>query len=54
MQIKITKADRDVYAAIIDEKVAVKIGPGTYKPPSGEQRWSKAVEGKDYMAWEAS
>ncbi|GAV87630.1 Alpha-amylase domain-containing protein/Alpha-amyl_C2 domain-containing protein [Cephalotus follicularis] len=52
--VKITKAERDVYAAIVDEKVAVKIGPGYYEPPSGPQRWSSAFEGRDYKVWEAS
>lgn len=51
--VKITKAERDVYAAIIDEKVAVKIGPGHYEPPSG-QKWSSSIEGRDYKTWEAS
>ncbi|XP_058194808.1 alpha-amylase 3, chloroplastic isoform X1 [Rhododendron vialii] len=52
--VQITKAERDVYAAVIGEKVAVKIGPGYYKPPSGPQSWSLAAEGKDYKVWEAS
>ncbi|KAM7487400.1 hypothetical protein LguiB_024884 [Lonicera macranthoides] len=52
--VQITKAERDVYAAIIDEKVAVKIGPGYYEPPSGTQKWSLAIEGGDYKVWEAS
>ncbi|KAF3431413.1 hypothetical protein FNV43_RR26144 [Rhamnella rubrinervis] len=52
--IKITKAERDVYAAIIDEKVAMKIGPGYYEPTSGSQRWSTAIEGRDYKVWESS
>ncbi|XP_057494019.1 alpha-amylase 3, chloroplastic-like [Actinidia eriantha] len=52
--IQITKAERDVYAAMIDEKVAMKIGPGFYEPASGPQRWSLAVEGNDYKVWEAS
>ncbi|KAF2299582.1 hypothetical protein GH714_038260 [Hevea brasiliensis] len=47
-QVKTTKAERDVYAAIVDEKVAVKIGPGHYEPPSGSQSWFLAIEGKDY------
>ncbi|CAN0925896.1 Alpha-amylase 3, chloroplastic [Linum grandiflorum] len=33
--VKIAKAERDVYAAIIDEKVAVKIGPGHFEPQNG-------------------
>ncbi|KAJ6718958.1 ALPHA-AMYLASE 3 CHLOROPLASTIC [Salix purpurea] len=52
--VKITKAERDVYAAIIDEKVAVKIGPGHYEPPSSSHSWSSKVEGRDYKVWEAS
>ncbi|KAL1068329.1 hypothetical protein V6Z11_D12G190300 [Gossypium hirsutum] len=52
--VKIVKAERDVYAAIIDEKVAMKIGPGYYEPPSGSQRWSLALEGRDYKVWETS
>ncbi|KAL0296925.1 UNVERIFIED_CONTAM: Alpha-amylase 3, chloroplastic [Sesamum radiatum] len=30
--VKIIKAERDVYAAMIDEKLAMKIGPGHYEP----------------------
>ncbi|XP_022776931.1 alpha-amylase 3, chloroplastic-like isoform X1 [Durio zibethinus] len=52
--VKIVKAERDVYAAIIDEKVAMKIGPGYFEPPSGPQRWSSVLEGRDYKVWEAS
>lgn len=52
--VKICKAERDVYAAIMDEKVAMKIGPGHFEPPSGSQRWSLALEGRDYKIWEAS
>lgn len=48
------KAERDVYAAIIDEKVAVKIGPGYYEPPRGSQTWSTAIEGRDYKVWEST
>lgn len=53
-KVQITKAERDVYAAIIDEKVAMKIGPGHYEPQSGVHRWSLATEGRDYKVWEAS
>lgn len=53
-QLKITKAERDVYAAVIDEKVAVKIGPGHYEPPNGSKRWNVAAEGVNYRVWETS
>nr|XP_043638843.1 alpha-amylase 3, chloroplastic [Erigeron canadensis] len=52
--INITKSERDVYAAIIDDKVAMKIGPGHYEPHSGSQKWSLALQGNDYKVWEAS
>ncbi|KAK7317519.1 hypothetical protein RJT34_01832 [Clitoria ternatea] len=52
--VQICKAERDVYAAIIDEKIAMKIGPGHFEPPSGSQNWSTAIEGRDYKIWEAS
>ncbi|XP_048318274.2 alpha-amylase 3, chloroplastic isoform X1 [Ziziphus jujuba] len=53
-RVQISKAERDVYAAIIDEKVAMKIGPGHYEPPSGSQKWSLVAEGTDYKVWELS
>ncbi|CAN4094703.1 unnamed protein product [Withania somnifera] len=53
-KVEITKAERDVYAAVVDDKVAVKIGPGHYEPPSGHQRWKMAAEGNDYKVWELS
>ncbi|KAL0327196.1 UNVERIFIED_CONTAM: Alpha-amylase 3, chloroplastic [Sesamum angustifolium] len=52
--VKIIKAERDVYAAMIDEKLAMKIGPGHYEPSNGQQNWSLAIEGRDYKVWEAS
>ncbi|KAJ1386029.1 Glycosyl hydrolase, family 13, catalytic domain [Sesbania bispinosa] len=52
--VEISKAERDVYAAIIDEKIAMKIGPGHFEPPSDSYKWSLAVEGRDYKVWEAS
>ncbi|KAI4328387.1 hypothetical protein L6164_020744 [Bauhinia variegata] len=53
-EVEIKKAERDVYAAIIDEKVAMKIGPGHFETPSGSQNWSSVIEGRDYKIWEAS
>jgi len=52
-QVKITNAERDVYAAEIDEKIAVKIGPGCYEP-SGLKKWNLAAEDNEYRVWEAS
>ena len=53
MQVKIKKAERDVYAAEIDERVVMKMGPGHYEP-EGPQSWSVAAEGRDYKIWEAA
>ncbi|KAL8137896.1 hypothetical protein V2J09_003897 [Rumex salicifolius] len=47
----INKAEKDVYGAVIDDKVAMKIGPGHYNPPS-ERNWSVAAEGNGYKIWE--
>ncbi|KAJ3695027.1 hypothetical protein LUZ60_000404 [Juncus effusus] len=55
--VKITKAERDVYAAEIDEKIAMKIGPGFYEPGNNNENnksWSLVAEGNDYKVWEAS
>ncbi|KAG6429675.1 hypothetical protein SASPL_107727 [Salvia splendens] len=52
--VKIVKSERDVYAAVIDDKVAMKIGPGHYEPDKGAKNWSLATEGRDYKVWEAS
>ncbi|XP_051145899.1 alpha-amylase 3, chloroplastic isoform X2 [Andrographis paniculata] len=52
--VKIVMAERDVYAAIIDDKLAMKIGPGHFEPSTGSQNWSLAIEGRDYKVWETS
>ncbi|KAL4569568.1 hypothetical protein LXL04_025209 [Taraxacum kok-saghyz] len=52
--VKITKAERDVYAAVIDDKVAMKIGGGHYEPDSGSRNWKMVAQGNDYRVWEAS
>jgi len=36
------------YAAIIDSKVAIKIGPASFSPGTG---WTVAVDGPDYAVW---
>ncbi|XP_022862969.1 alpha-amylase 3, chloroplastic-like, partial [Olea europaea var. sylvestris] len=51
--VQIVKAERDVYAAMIDKKLAMKIGPGHYEPSNGSRNWSLAAEGRDYKIWEA-
>lgn len=54
MQIKILKADRDVYAAEIegrDGRVLMKIGPGDFSPKGSD--WSIADCGHNWGVWEA-
>ena len=45
----IRAADGGRYAAIIDGKVAVKIGPGEWSPGSA---WHVAVDGEQFAVWE--
>ncbi|KAK7307134.1 hypothetical protein VNO77_39937 [Canavalia gladiata] len=52
--VQIIKAEGDVYAAIIEERIAMKIGPGHFEPPSDSYKWSLAIEGNEYKIWEAS
>lgn len=52
-KIKILKAEQNLYAAEIDEKVTMKIGSGHFEP-TGPINWIVAVEGQDYKIWEAS
>ncbi|KAK4263408.1 hypothetical protein QN277_028819 [Acacia crassicarpa] len=52
--VQILKAERDVYAAVVDEKLAMKIGPGHFEPPTRSSGgWSLTCEGRDYKLWEA-
>ena len=47
--VDIRAADQGRYAAIVDGKVAMKIGPGPWDPGPG---WSLAVDGDDFAVWE--
>jgi len=46
--VNIVAADDAKYAAIVDGKVAVKIGPGPWDPGPG---WQVATDGNDYAVW---
>src|SRR5262249_27782359 len=48
--VNIVVADDGRYAAIIDGKVAVKLGPAPWDPGAG---WSVVVDGNDFSVWEA-
>ena len=49
-QVKILRADSQVYVAETDGKVLMKMGPGKYAPPSAE--WNMAAQGKRWAIWE--
>lgn len=44
-------ADASRYAAIVDDKLAVKIGPGDWQPGAG---WTLALSGDGYTLWKKS
>jgi alpha-amylase len=46
--VNIVAADEGRYAAIVDDKVAVNLGPAPWDPGPG---WSVAVDGTDFAVW---
>lgn len=48
--LQIKAAKNDLYAAEIDEKVAIKIGPGAWQPNG--KGWNLRLSGNDYGVWE--
>ncbi|MDD5629241.1 MAG: alpha-amylase C-terminal beta-sheet domain-containing protein [Elusimicrobia bacterium] len=47
-QVSVLAADGGRYAAVVDGKLAMKIGPGDWSPGPG---WKLAAFGKNYAAW---
>lgn len=47
--VKILEAQPNLYSAIVDEKVCVKIGDGSWSPSGGE--WTLATSGHRYAVW---
>jgi alpha-amylase len=47
-KVSVLAADTGRYAAVIDGKLAVKLGPADWSPGPG---WTLAAFGKDYAAW---
>eukprot|EP00192_Tetraselmis_astigmatica_P007506 CAMPEP_0117654098 /NCGR_PEP_ID=MMETSP0804-20121206/3558_1 /TAXON_ID=1074897 /ORGANISM="Tetraselmis astigmatica, Strain CCMP880" /LENGTH=714 /DNA_ID=CAMNT_0005460347 /DNA_START=1 /DNA_END=2145 /DNA_ORIENTATION=- len=55
-KVVVAKAGNDIYAATIDDKVAMKIGPGNWSPNEAKiagKTWQKASAGKNYCVWTA-
>lgn len=46
--VHVVAADSSKYAAVVDDKVAVKIGPGSWSPGAD---WAVATDGQDYAVW---
>ena len=58
LQVVILKAVGDLYAASIDSKIAMKVGPGDWSPEAanlqvGQKVWKLATSGPNYAIWEA-
>eukprot|EP00850_Spirogloea_muscicola_P011008 SM000066S20483 [mRNA] locus=s66:593967:600493:- [translate_table: standard] len=53
-KVHIEKAQRNLYAAKIDNKVWIKLGRDEFVPPASDSGWSIAVQGPDYIVWEAA
>ena len=51
-KVSVRKAAGDVYAATVDDKIAVKIGRGDWSPNSaGGKEWRVAVTGQNVAVW---
>jgi hypothetical protein len=49
-RVEILEANNNVYAAMIDQKVCMKIGDGDWCPRGGE--WELATSGQSYAIWQ--
>lgn len=54
----ICKAYNELYAAVIDKKIAMKIGPAGWSPNEdkvsvGQKEWKLISSGTNYAVWEA-
>ena len=55
-QVRIVEASKSVYAAIVNNHVLVKIGPGRWDPTSIDQAlstgaWEQELAGPGFMVW---
>lgn len=58
MQIVVHKATNDVYAASVDKKIVVKVGPGNWSPHDdglqiGQKDWKLTTSGPNFAVWDA-
>jgi len=58
MQVTVHKAVADVYAAVVDSKIAVKVGHGNWSPEHsdikiGQSGWKLNCSGPQFAVWDA-
>lgn len=58
VQVTVHKAVADVYAAVIDNKIAVKVGYGSWSPEHsniqiGQETWKLNCSGPQFAVWDA-
>ena len=58
LSLQVHKATADVYAASVDKKIAVKVGPGNWSPNEdglqvGQKEWKLATSGPNFAVWDA-
>ncbi|GAB4823092.1 hypothetical protein N2152v2_010138 [Parachlorella kessleri] len=57
-EVNIRKAYNELYSAVIDKKIAMKIGPANWSPNGdgvdvGQKEWKLITSGHNYAVWEA-
>ncbi|HDS84756.1 MAG TPA: alpha-amylase, partial [Phycisphaerales bacterium] len=50
--VNILAAQTDLYAAVIDDKIALKLGPAPWQPEG--DGWQTALDGQDFAVWSRS
>lgn len=50
--VKIVRATRDVYAAVVDDALVLRLGPGHWEPEGVGVTWQRAESGNDWVTWE--
>lgn len=58
LQVVIRKAYNDLYAAVVDKRIAMKIGPASWAPSQedsdgGQKEWRMVHSGPNLAVWEA-
>ena len=58
LQVLVHKATADCYAASVDNRIAIKIGPGDWSPESagvqiGQREWVLNCSGHQFAIWDA-